>query len=246
MEAMSQIRNEFDELKSRVEALEQNGSTSGKLEAFSQQLSAVIAQKASRTVVPEPVPDERTIVAAGIVHRFSRVPLYLDGTILDNPRDIEEYNGKPLYYTLLRSASGIALAAFTERNAMIRESKNMIGVLAGGVTAFSEYICASPPDSLPEQVCFFEDSNQSGDVICLPPSRAYRDLTQVSRGFLGLSDWNDLISSVSWCRWDVSLYEHINYGGSELYLPAGCNTPNLQDLGWNDRASSIVNWGVRF
>lgn len=113
----------------------------------------------------------------------------------------------------------------------------------------SEHICQQPPYNLPEQVCFFSDIHENGDVICLAPGRAYPDLTGVGRTKVlwWYSDfWNDVISSVSWCRWDVTLYEHTNYGGSQLWLPAGCNTPNLVELGWNDRASSVVNWGQRF
>lgn len=91
-----------------------------------------------------------------------------------------------------------------------------------------------------ETRCFFEHIGEGGDVECLAPARAYPNLLQVGRvkvGWWCTTDWNDVISSVSWCRWDVTLYEHINYGGSQLFLPAGCNTPNLVELGWNDRAS---------
>ncbi len=130
---------------------------------------------------------------------------------------------------------------------MIAESGKLESSLSTGVSsARGEHICQSPPDALPEQACFFEHVNEEGDIICLPPNRAYADLTRVSRGFLGTGDWNDFISSVSWCRWDVSLFEHIHYGGSQLWLRAGCTTPNLVELGWNDRASAIVNWGRRF
>ncbi len=182
-----------------------------------------------------------------IIHRPPSIPLVLDGKLLDKPEEITAYNGTPLYYTPLRSSSGIALAAFTSRDRMISEAKQQAGEI---LHPQFERTGTNNPDSLPEQVCFFEHINEDGDVKCLPPRRAYSDLTRVGRSkFLWwyTNDWNDVISSVSACRWDVSLFEHINYGGSQLYLPArlGRNTPNLVELGWNDRASSIVNWGQR-
>lgn len=122
----------------------------------------------------------------------------------------------------------------------------MASAVTAEAKAADEPLCQEPPDSLPEQAVFWWDINETGDQISLPPARAYSDLTKVSHGFLGLGNWNDAISSVSWCRWDVSRFWSINYGGSQLWLPAGCNTPNLVNLGWNDQASAIVNWGKRF
>jgi hypothetical protein len=237
-----QIGKELAELRSRVEALERKGCACRETMALAAQLSSLTgAQSAS----PEPAPTKAALAAAGLIHRVPRVPLYVDGALLKDPRDITKYNGRALYYTPLRARSGIALAAFTDWNTMISESRKIAGA-AAETTATAEHICQDPPDNLPEQAVFWWDINESGDTISLPPGRAYSDLTKVRHGFLGLGNWNDAISSVSWCRWDVSLFWDINYGGSQLWLPAGCNTPNLVDLGWNDQASSIVNWGQRF
>lgn len=236
MEALFQIGKELAELKNRVEALEQNASASNQL----------LAKHSLQAPTLEPAPNEGTLTPSGIVHRVPSVPIFVDGVFLEKPQEIEKYNDKPLYYTPLRGSSEIALIAFTNRNAMILESKRMVNTLAAEKRAASEHVCTSNPDSLSEQVCFFGDINESGDILCLSPGRAYPDLTRVSRGFLGSSNWNDFISSITWCRWDVSLFEHSHYRGSELWLPAGCNTPNLVQLSWNDRASAVVNWGRRF
>jgi hypothetical protein len=160
--------------------------------------------------------------------------------------DITKYDGRALYYTPLRARSGIALAAFTDWNAMISESGKMASAVTAAALAPYEHDCKSNPDELPETAFFWYDWHESGDSISLQPATAYPDLTKVRHGFLNLGTWNDVISSVSWCRWDVSLFWDINYGGPQLWLPAGCNTPNLADLGWNDKASTIVNWGQRF
>jgi hypothetical protein len=224
-----------------------------------------IANKAvpSPPGISEPVlPSDRLPPSLPIVHRFPRIPLMLDGDLLEKPEDLTAYNGQPLYYTPVRNDSGVTLAAFTSRDQMFVEAKAIcdrfsdspVETLSKNLSqsvarSQSEHICQQPPDNLPEQVCFFSDIHENGDVICLDPNRAYPDLTGVGRTkvmWWYTTDWNDVISSVSWCRWDISLYEHTHYSGSQLWLPAGCNTPNLVELGWNDRASSVVNWGQRF
>jgi hypothetical protein len=237
-----QIGKELSELRSRVEALERTAGAHFEARSSSELLS----EYPSGTTTPDRAPSERTLAPAGIIHRAPNVPLVLDGEVLEDPQEITHLNGKPLYYTPLRTRAGIALAAFTDPRAMISESSKLVRTMTEESipAATSEHICQQPPDNLPERVQFFEDINLDGDTIGLNPDTAYPDLTDVGHGLFG--DWNDIISSVDWCRWDVSLFEHINYGGSQLWLRAGCNTPNLVNLGWNDRASSIVNWGRRF
>ncbi len=200
----------------------------------------------------EPAPDhDRLPVVPPIVHRPPGIPLVLDGKLLKNPEEITSYNGTPLYYTPLSSHSGLALGAFTSRDKMIAEAKHLAASLAENILQPQfEPIGVTNPDHLPEQVCFFEHINEEGDVLCLPPRSACPDLTRVGRSKLlwwYTNDWNDVISSVSLCRWDVTLFEHINFGGSQLWLPAVAahNYRSLVELGWNDRTSSIVNWGQR-
>jgi hypothetical protein len=227
MEVLFQIGKELAELRSRVESLEWNGCACRETMAWSRQL---LSMNDPPSVSPEPVPTQATLAAAGLIHRVPRVPLFVDGAILKDPHDITKYNGRRLYYTPLRVRSGIALAAFTDWDAMISESGKLASAMTAGTTAAAEHKCQRPPDNLPEQAVFWWDINESGDTLSLPPARAYSDLTKVRHGFLGLGNWNDAISSVSWCRWDVSLFWDVNYGGSQLWLPAGCNTPNLVDL----------------
>jgi|SRR5215210_168298 len=244
MGALFQIGKELSELRSRIEALERTA------DAHSETQSS--AEYPGGATTPERAPSKRTLAPGGISHRAPNVPLVLDGKVLEDPQEITDHNGKPLYYTPLRTREGIALAAFTDPRAMISESSKLVRTMTEGSipAATSEHICQQPPDNLPERVQFFEDINESGDTIGLNGTHdgaigeAFPDLTEVGHGLFG--DWNDEISSVDWCRWDVSLFEHTNYGGSQLWLPAGCNTPNLVNLGWNDRASAIVNWGRRF
>ncbi|MFD2938235.1 hypothetical protein [Spirosoma flavum] len=199
----------------------------------------------------EPAPNQDQLPAPhSLIHRPVSLLLAVDGQPLDKPEAITCYNGTPLYYTTLHQDSGLALVAFTSRTNMLAQVKRQAENLAPRrVQPAFEHICQQPPYNLPEQACFYENINQGGAGLCVPAGKAYSDLTRVGRtkvivGYINY--WNDVISSVSWSRWHVSLYENTRYGGSELLLPAGCNTPDLGVLGWNDRASSIVNWGERF
>jgi hypothetical protein len=168
-------------------------------------------------------------------HTPPKTAWFLDGD-RHEPEVITELNGTALYSTVGSDKHGDpALHSFTSLQG-----------LQAHLRAGDGDIATTNPDSLSPMARYFEHAGQGGDLLQNNPGRAWHDLTQVNHGFLGLGNWNDLISSVDWCRWDISLYEHINYGGSQLYLAAGRTYNNLSDFGWNDRASATVNWGRRF
>lgn len=194
--------------------------------------------------VEAPPPDFRDRRPA--IRGLPRIPVMVDERQIDDPGELAAQG--PLHFVALRDGNEALLSGYKRRDAMLSaaaefassEPRTML------MSASLEHVCQWPPDNLPETVCFFEHIWEGGDVGCLAAGRAYQNLTKVGRSKIlwwYSSDWNDVISSVSWCRYGVSLFEHIDYQGSELYLQAGCNTPNLVDLGWNDRASSVVNWG---
>jgi hypothetical protein len=170
-------------------------------------------------------------------HRVPEVSLVLDGEVLDDPTLIEGMRDVPLHYTPLHYGQSVALGAFTERGAMLAATRQARPPSPAVVPTTARTVCTTNPDSLGEFAGFFEHMHFGGDSIWLGPARGFPDLTQ--------GDWNDIISSVDWCRWDVEIFEHIHYGGSSLYLAAGCNTPYLEAFGWNDRVSSAINWGTR-
>jgi len=107
-----------------------------------------------------------------------------------------------------------------------------------------------PGHEVPSLICrFYEDANFEGDRFWLAPHRKMPDLTTFTRGFFGLGDWNDIISSLQSDGATVLLFEDINFGGDTLLvLPSSPGHPhiynNLEDEGWNDRVSSIKNWGL--
>ncbi|MEU8585087.1 hypothetical protein [Streptomyces abikoensis] len=173
------------------------------------------------------------------------VPVVLDGEFVE---DLERMNAeveRPLFMTRLVHGSSLALGVFTNREAMLTEARRMhAGAEESSLGASLEAICTQPPDSLPAQVCFFEDINEGGDVKCVGAGLGYPDLSKVHRGFLGTQDWNFVISSLSQCRFDVSLFDLLQWHGDEFFQPKGCNTPDLGRFRWNDLAVSIANWGT--
>lgn len=93
----------------------------------------------------------------------------------------------------------------------------------------------------------FSDVNFSGDWFWLNQGRGYRDLRKVERdkGIFSSDDWNDKISSVTATANPVTYYEHIDFGGSSLSIPAGEPQNKYSDLhvlGWGDRISSVIHW----
>lgn len=93
------------------------------------------------------------------------------------------------------------------------------------------------------QVQLFDEQWYRGDPLQINRNRGFADLTRVSRGFLGLGDWNDVISSVHvpWGRICVA-HDHINWEGQSITLRWDVIHTNLEQYGWNDRISSIEHW----
>ncbi|MET8878107.1 hypothetical protein [Nocardia sp. NPDC004604] len=94
---------------------------------------------------------------------------------------------------------------------------------------------------------FYEHFGFEGEKISLPKDRGYHKLSDVGRGSFGLSDWNDVISSISTMNRITVLYEHVDWGGSTLTLenPNGTGKfywDELRSMGWDDRTSSVGTW----
>ena len=176
-------------------------------------------------------------------HQPPEMNLVIDGE-QHAPSVITQFNGRALYSTPGVDSNGDpVLYSFTTLSSF---NDHLTTARHQFLKVRFELVETSNPDTLSDLSYYYEHDSGEGDWLQNGPGRAWRDLTRVRRGFGGFGDWNDIISSVNWCRWDISLYEHVGYGGSILYLPAGRTYPNLRRFGWNDRASSTVNWGRRF
>lgn len=177
------------------------------------------------------------VSAAALEHRPPEANLVVDGERLE-PAAITEFNGTALYSTPgFDGKREPTLYSFTTPSAL---TEHLISARGW------DDIGTSNPDSLSDLAYYYSNDSGGGDWLQNGPARAWRDLSKVGRGILHLGNWNDVISSVNWCRWDISLYANANYQGSQLYLRAGRTYFHLSEWGWNDRASSTVNWGRRF
>ncbi|MFF4029090.1 hypothetical protein ACFYZ2_04870 [Streptomyces sviceus] len=169
-------------------------------------------------------------------HQPPEMMVVIDGET-NEPETVREFDGQPLYSTPGIDKKGSqVLYSFT----------TLQGLNDHLVAAPPHDIGTSNPDSLPELSYYYEDEDAGGDWLQNGPGRAWPDLRSVPRGFLHTQNWNDIISSVNWCRWDVSVWDTPNYQGSQLYLPAGVTYFHLSQLGWNDCVSATANWGQRF
>lgn len=155
------------------------------------------------------------------------VPLVLDGEVVE---DLERFNAtrgsQTLYTTRLSDGGAVALGAFTDRAAMLSETRSMSPDTAMDL-------------GLPTFTVVWEDANQGGDHLQLEHGFSWPDLTRVHRGFLGTQDWNDIISSVSACQFDVILFADINFSGDQFFVPAGNAIMDLTPFGFNDLVSSF-------
>lgn len=200
--------------------------------------------------------------APPIAHKPPAVPFALNGTLYD-PQDIRRFDGQALHfvpsqdkeYMLVIDKVDVMLHWWRLARLAAIESYKYGGYhfgpgeapppAAGGVGPQDHQV--GPEAPVPFYFYFsylYEDMDFQGGWLTLEGRRGvtqYANLTHVSRGFLGLGDWNDVISSVKIEHGVTVLYEHVYFGvldgGSTLTLTRSENY--LERFGWNDRASSV-------
>ena len=204
-------------------------------------------------------------------HKAPGLPLLLNGTLYD-PCDIKRFDGTALHFV----PAADHIVAIDDRRVIAEYwrqsfiSSALADSRYGGYGVFPAKFEFPPLDTgVPDApyspnpgfatpaptygrydvgtTYFYDDDRCQGESLALTSNRGYVRLSKVGRGFLGLGDWNDVISSVSTMNRIVVLYEHKNYGGSTLTLERGDRTSRnewleLNSQGWNDRASSLGTW----
>lgn len=196
-----------------------------------------------------------------IIQRIPHVPVLLNGTLYD-PQDLRRFNGAELHFIaaddhLLAIDDVATIARFWEFSYISaslesRRTETDYGGISPQFTPPTPQI-PEPGGELPPfgqgsssgqsipSTYLYEDVDFKGACLTLPNNRAFYDLTDVGRGFLGLGDWNDVISSVQMLGTTLCiLFEHVHRGGASLTLHGG--THNLVPFGWNDRVSSVETW----
>ncbi|GAA3250204.1 hypothetical protein [Nonomuraea helvata] len=162
-----------------------------------------------------------------VTHPAPAMAVVVDGVEHD-PRDLSRFDGRPLTYIYGTER----LVALTDDSA-----------LNGALWAASQLRAADPRPATQGEVQMFEHVDYAGDWFWCGAHQAYNDLTSVHHGPLHLHDWNDVISSMGSTNNAVRYYEHINFGGSSLFVQPFSDIPTLVPSGWNDRISSVWNMG---
>jgi hypothetical protein len=191
--------------------------------------------------VPERLPDLDDLlhetpaeIARTLKHRPMKYRAIVDGSEVSN---LEQFAGQPLYFVVEKGVleegrvrTFSTLPAFKQH---IRQT--LAQADADGIVGIS------PWDHLTAD-CIFYDDVGGGNVKSLQPSQWYHDLTKVTRNYFW-KNWNDVISEIDFSRSYRVAWEHIDGNGDALALLHGQGIGNLADIGWNDRISSIANFG---
>jgi hypothetical protein len=212
-------------------------------------LTLVAVAPASASDAPSPTASHQPSV-----HRVPTVPFSIDGNQVA-PEAILAYQGRTLHSALIAGDGDgpDELFVFTrpdEFEKFVRAQGGPDHALAkptkanGSVTHDSVVTQAVTPQTYPVTgAAFYEHMGMYGAGFWLNSGQYFQDLTKVSECWLFCPSFNDRISSLwTGTGGGAVLYEHINFGGSVLWVGRGVSQPYLEGIGWNDRASAVVAW----
>ncbi|MFH9712997.1 hypothetical protein ACH4MW_00015 [Streptomyces luteogriseus] len=180
-------------------------------------------------------------------HPFTpALPVVLDGELIE---DIErmnlEYPGD-LYVTPVVHKSTLALAAFVDAKAMLKQAREMtynseLHQLLRDHVALG---CLDDADPVRLVLDCCDRSNLHGHKLRLEPEAMVPDLSQVPRqNEVGIynTTWDNAIRSVDACAYPYSVSSDRNFHGTTHFINFRCSF-NATTFGYT--ASSIRNWGT--
>ncbi|MFJ4723333.1 hypothetical protein [Streptomyces luteogriseus] len=159
------------------------------------------------------------------------LPLLLNGTRVDDLERMNEDLSGSLYMTPTVFEERPAIAAYTERVPMVREAAR----LRVGTELCRAYGYCYEPSQVPSHLDLWEHMDWQGYGFRIPMGEKVPRLSDHGA--------NDFFSSISACRFAYSIFEHVDYQGNEYMLNAPCSLSYLAGMGWNDKISSVINWG---
>ncbi|MFI6291864.1 hypothetical protein ACIBEJ_09790 [Nonomuraea sp. NPDC050790] len=161
-------------------------------------------------------------------HRPPRIALVVDGVEYD-PADITRFDGRPLTFAL--DETGPTLHAFTDGRHL-------------RAAAWAAAQTRPRVQAAAREVQMFEHHHYGGDWFWLQAGYYWPNLAVKRRGGWPTSpSWNDTISSMSTNDCHVAYYDHIDLGGDSLHVRPYQEMRELDSIGWNDRISSVINYG---
>ena len=209
--------------------------------------------------VPEPPPD------SSFSHRPPKIPFTVSGVTYD-PADIGRFDGQPLHFVCRQIGHATELIGFVG-NEWVRAITTYAQLLqlsrlaapaypvltAGGPYGPEGAVTGAgqppPPPDLPSLICrLYEHANFRGAGLLIRANLAYSDFTKIRvlAAGPGGGTWNDFVSSVKSDGATVLLFEAINFAGDTLLVMPNDLLTNLETVGWNDRVSSIKNFGKMY
>lgn len=182
-----------------------------------------------------------------VTHQVPNVPIKIDGEKRE-AKEIKKHDGKPLYsvwdanaeaegtlyvftskkkYQEYLAANGLSDAVKSPTKATAQNYQQRAGTYHNDETNRTTY--------------FYEDVSYGDDRLLIYDGGIISDLRERSRSGCCFRTWNDAISSVRTTPWGAgtTLYTDIWFEGSEFFIQARRDIPDLRVYGWNDRASSI-------
>jgi hypothetical protein len=205
--------------------------------------------------VPEPPPD------SSFSHRPPKIPFTVSGVTYD-PADIGRFDGQPLHFVCRQIGHATELIGFVG-NEWVRAITTYAQLLqlsrlaapaypvltAGGPYGAEGAVVAGQPPTqeLPSLICYlYQHANFRGVGLRIRPNLAYSDFTKITLLGGGGTSWNDIVSSVKSEGATVVLFEAINFAGDTLLVMPNDFLTNLETVGWNDRVSSVKNFGKMY
>ncbi|WP_180131579.1 hypothetical protein [Rhodoferax sp. BLA1] len=198
------------------------------------------------------------------IHQIPSLPIKLNGKSAA-PESVKDFDGKPLIYVIDDAAgAGDVLPVFSvpeKAMAYVADAPGKQKVKARG--SFSLNTGSTPQqvaDLVGGAVFLFEHINYGGSKWDFyagttgypshnPGQGNVADFRRVFCFLWWCQNINDRVSSIQnqsevWAyvrpqRSFAVLHEHINFQGSQLWVPERRLIPNLVPFGWNDRASSL-------
>ncbi|WP_229399457.1 hypothetical protein [Micromonospora okii] len=191
-----------------------------------------------------------TAAPGAIVHQVPQVPLTINGEPVPASA-ITRYNGRPLYMAVVPGGSPNGqLQAFTKPadfERFVHEQGGPERVLTPEPAAARNPV--SPPkrpgtgpgqtdNSVYAGSYLYSGDNGTFYNLFIPAGWAASNLKQVDMVcVVWCISWNDEASSAV-SDYGMTLFEHIGFGGSALYISAGFH-PYLGSYGWDNRTSSF-------